>query len=469
MNNIVTDLRHRVRCAGGAYGVVYRASSPTRLDDGTPRHRYAIKRLLVSKETSFCSFIRELDLVMSSQHPYVVHCLGIAPLNTIFHGGRPRSHSKRYKDDDLVQVYTYYNSTLASSPPTGGDRQLIPFVLRLIVAVEYLHGRGIVHRDLKPSNIMIDERGRPRIGDFGQAQRSNLITSNVGQTLRYRAPELLARRDVKTYDPRASDIWALGCIIYELCHGGKSPFSVFNQQESSPSITEETILECIMKEELREEEGRTLAEIIRSTLIRDPSERPSATSLVNHEAFSRGGGDKSVQRVRVMHPPFSSSLDIVTIDDTSTLRSEVGNQLCRLSSAATVIGYPSLFHAMEIVDRLVVMSPASLMIITKTFSPMHILLSTLYIMHKYLSEDHVVDALSFETYKSLSGVYSTSIDWALLEKQILQSLNYIVYRTTPYEYKKNAEASRLLIAYTHLPSGRYHVGDIVAAAERLIC
>src|SRR4051812_24840610 len=106
-------LRHRVRIAGGAYGVVYMASSPTRIGD-LPRTRYAVKRLLVSRQTTGCSSIRELDLVVSCQHPYVVRCFGLAPLDTVFEGGLPRSHSKRYKDDNLVQVYEYYDATLSS-------------------------------------------------------------------------------------------------------------------------------------------------------------------------------------------------------------------------------------------------------------------------------------------------------------------------------------------------------------------
>lgn len=462
-------LRHRVRLASGAYGVVYRASSPTRTEDNQARRRYAIKRLLVSKNTSGCSSIRELDLVMSSQHPYVVQCFGLASLDTIFEGGRPRSKSKRYKDDDSVQVYAYYDATLTSSLDIA-DVKL--FVLRLLIGLEYLHGRGIVHRDLKPSNIMVDERWRPRIGDFGQAQRVDLISSEVSQTLRYRSPELLSRRPIKSYDPRASDIWALGCITFELLNSGRSPFAVINDAQAA-GVTEISILNSIQSTPYSSPESiTTLEDLVKTMLDPDPTTRPSAPTLIRHSLFSEF---TQVQRVRIVCPPFASSLDTVTINDESPMRCEVGRLLRNLTTCISRISPPevvniaSVFHAVEMVDRLSITG----------MSPKSVVLVCLYIMHKYLSEDHVRDALSFEKYRSTLlnagwSACSESIDLPKLELQILQSLNFIVYRTTPYEHRlrlshppTEVEITRLLIAYTHLPTGKYHVGDIVAAASHI--
>src|SRR5690606_35930663 len=118
-------------------------------------------------------------------------------------------------------------------------------LMRLTVGLEYLHGRGIVHRDLKPSNVMLDARSRPRIGDFGQAQRVSLVTSDVGQTLRYRSPELLSRWPLTAYDPRASDIWGLGCMTYELLNGGRSPFAAINDA-GTDGVTEASLLASII-------------------------------------------------------------------------------------------------------------------------------------------------------------------------------------------------------------------------------
>lgn len=107
-------------------------------------------------------------------------------------------------------------------------RQVVSLVRKLALALAVAHGKGIVHRDLKPSNIMLDrERREPVIMDFGLARRLQSTdaqlthTGMIVGTPAYMAPEQ-ALGDVNGIGP-ATDIYALGVILYELL-AGRPPF-----------------------------------------------------------------------------------------------------------------------------------------------------------------------------------------------------------------------------------------------------
>ncbi|NWV68026.1 NEK2 kinase, partial [Malurus elegans] len=118
------------------------------------------------------------------------------------------------------------------------------FVLRVLtqltLALKECHRRSdggvTVHRDLKPANVFLDSKQNVKLGDFGLARILHHDTSFartfVG-TPYYMSPEQM---NYMSYNEK-SDIWSLGCLVYELC-ALSPPFTAFNQKELAEKIRE---------------------------------------------------------------------------------------------------------------------------------------------------------------------------------------------------------------------------------------
>ncbi|KAF3692330.1 Serine/threonine-protein kinase Nek10 [Channa argus] len=145
-------------------------------------------------------------------------------------------------------------------------------VFKMCLALRYLHKeKRIVHRDLTPNNIMLGERDKVTITDFGlakQKQESSKLTSVVG-TILYSCPEVVKN---EPYGEKA-DIWALGCILYQMATL-KPPFYSSNMLSLASKIVE-AVYEPI-------EEGafsERVTDMIRWCLSPDADQRPDIVAI----------------------------------------------------------------------------------------------------------------------------------------------------------------------------------------------
>ncbi|KAG9324175.1 hypothetical protein KVV02_007404 [Mortierella alpina] len=187
----------------GTYGVVYKA---TERETG---RTVALKKIRLENEDEGVpsTAIREISLLKELQHSSVVQLLDIihdeSKLYLVF----------EFLDVDLKKYMdNVYTLTGAGLPLHHVKR----YLFQLIQGVEFCHSRRILHRDLKPQNLLIDDKRRLKLADFGLARAFGIPLRTYTHeviTLWYRAPEiLLGARHYST----AVDMWSVGCIFSEM-------------------------------------------------------------------------------------------------------------------------------------------------------------------------------------------------------------------------------------------------------------
>lgn len=193
----------------GKFAVVYRAK---RVQDD---EIVALKRINVDsiddKARDKC--LKEVRLLQSLDHPNIIRYL-----------------DSFITDNDLVIVFEWaaagdLKRQLRKAQERGvgfEERVIWKYFSQICDAIQHMHERRIMHRDLKPANIFLTLDGTVKVGDLGLSRELSEHTvqahSKVGTPL-YMSPEVL-RGD--GYDFK-SDIWSLGCLLYELAML-KSPF-----------------------------------------------------------------------------------------------------------------------------------------------------------------------------------------------------------------------------------------------------
>jgi mono/diheme cytochrome c family protein len=157
-------------------------------------------------------FRLEAEAAAQLQHPNVVQIFEVGQVN-----GHPFFSMEYVAGGSLAQLLARQRLSC---------RQAAVLTATLARAVHAAHERGIVHRDLKPSNVMLTADGTPKIADFGLAKRldhdaAHTHTGEIMGTVSYMAPEQAEGRKDKIGP--ATDVYALGAILYELLTG-KPPF-----------------------------------------------------------------------------------------------------------------------------------------------------------------------------------------------------------------------------------------------------
>jgi len=209
--------------------------------------------------------VNEVKVLSSLKHPYIV-----------------RYHESFVENGTLAIVMDYAEGgDLAKRIKCHREKrelfaegQVMRWFTQIALGLKYLHNRHILHRDLKPQNIFLTKQDDLRLGDFGISKvlgSSSLKEETTMGTPYYFSPEI-CREKLYSF---ASDIWALGCILYELA-ALHVPFEAHNIPCLIRKITagRPPVMPPVFSASLRQ--------LCHQLLLQDYNRRPSAADILQN-------------------------------------------------------------------------------------------------------------------------------------------------------------------------------------------
>uniref|UniRef100_UPI0037E9ABC9 serine/threonine-protein kinase Nek11-like n=1 Tax=Semicossyphus pulcher TaxID=241346 RepID=UPI0037E9ABC9 len=198
----------------------------------------------------------------------------IQEMNTLKDTGHPHimSIKETFKDEALNDyVVTEYceGGTLAEKmrEKSFKEPEALSMIAEVCMALRSMHEKNVLHKHLTPQNIFLTEFGKVCLGGFCKVKEKYYILLNEG--VWYQAPEVFTNQ---TYDAK-SEVWSLGCILYELCTQ-KSAFSAENTVDLVSKFS------CGSGPHLDDEFSEEFRELLSAMFQKDPNSRPTACEIL---------------------------------------------------------------------------------------------------------------------------------------------------------------------------------------------
>lgn len=232
--------------------------------------------------------VKESQVLSSLKHPYIV-----------------RYRESFHEDGWLCIVMDYCEGgdlsdkvkKMRQAGKSIPQEQVLRWFTQAILALKYIHDMHILHRDLKSGNFFLSKSGNIKMGDFGIAKvlecTAACAQTQIG-TPYYLSPEICQGKPYGW----ASDIWSMGCILFEMC-ARRVPFDAPDLKSLIQKITKGP------SPEVPAEYSGGVRNLGKELLDRDPSKRPQASEILKRPVVQdmvrrmldevKGGGDEDAK------------------------------------------------------------------------------------------------------------------------------------------------------------------------------
>ncbi|NXD09879.1 NEK3 kinase, partial [Nothocercus nigrocapillus] len=231
--------------------------------------KYAMKEIRLPVSSSNIENSRkEAVLLAKMKHPNIV------AFKESFEADGHLYIVMEYCDDgDLMQKIKHQRGKLFS------EDTILHWFVQMCLGVKHIHDKRVLHRDIKSKNVFLTQNGKVKLGDFGSAR---LLAHPVSYACTYVGTPYYVPPEVWESLPynNKSDIWSLGCILYELCTL-RHPFQANSWKHLILKICKGSY------NPLPSHYSYELHYLIKQMFKRNPKNRPSATTILERSCLTK--------------------------------------------------------------------------------------------------------------------------------------------------------------------------------------